>query len=413
MVTLVLTTLFTYIYERYFMTSFITSVVHARDLESVLHLSLPLYVNGLATLLFGKAYEVRPFNVLYLLFLIMLIYYTIYNGIRKYNDMLVYLTVSFLVIFVGYVFTDLSVDFLTTRFLMFSAISIYLIGSLMYRKGNTIYIALIFFILFMGAISNYMFISNLDYQPNIGELDLIGFLNDNNLKYGYADYWDSNIITYFSKEDIIVLPVTINHHLLMPVRWLSCGKWFTDRTTQNSTESYFILLKSNVTLTKEGLNSFAENSQLEKILQFGDYSIYVFNGLAPLTSSIDSITFQTNDGQYLFVDYQRGGEVFASHKKIGILAAFNLVEMGNNSVALQAHNGQYVCAENSSVRELVANRNIIDTWETFQLEDLGDNRFALRAWSGRYVSVEDDGAVVANSTLIGLDEAFVLTHLQE
>ncbi|MDD2218084.1 MAG: glycosyltransferase family 39 protein [Eubacteriales bacterium] len=133
--------------------------------------------------------------------------------------------------------------------------------------------------------------------------------------------------------------------------------------------------------------------------------------IMPLIGSKESVALCTHDGQYLFVDYQRGSEVFANRKINDIKDAFYLIDLGDNNIALQAHNGHYICAEYGGGRELVANRNNIGLWETFRIEYLGNNSIALRAYNGRYVSAEREGTVVSNSTSIGLRETFTLTRV--
>jgi len=195
-----------------------------------------------------------------------------------------YLVISALVIFVGYVCTNLSVDISTVRYLTFTILSIYFIIALSYQKSNKIYAILILILLSSSAIANYTLINKYDYQVNKGELDLIGYLTENNLKYGYADYWDSNIITYLSKEKIVVSPVTIrSYKFLEPFRWLSCEKWFTRRIENNSTQGYFILVSPNRPFLKDAdINEYIKYNSLTDNLRFRDYKIYVFDGRAPL-----------------------------------------------------------------------------------------------------------------------------------
>jgi len=402
-----LSALFTYVYKSYFVEDFIPIVIHVKDLNTIIDANLPLFIEGLATLLLGKAYEIKPLSYVYILILILLTYHVAisYNDKNKY--IFVFSIISALIIFVGYVFTDLCSSFMTTRYLMFTVLSIYLIISLSYRKIYTSWVLLIIILLSLSAISNYMFVDRLDYLPNNDELNLIDYLINNNLKYGYADYWDSNIITYLSNEMITVLPVTISYSKLMPFRWLSCEKWFAEGRNQNYSGGYFILIRS--TLCSEALERFAKNASPKSILQYGGYLIYVFNDPMPLLDiARAAVALQANDGQYVYAEDGGRRKVAVNYTKIDEWETFGLIEMGNDSVALRAHNGQYVCAEGGGGRELAANRRSAGPWETFGLVDLGNNSVALRASNGRYVSVDSEHEVVAKSNSIGSRETFSL-----
>jgi hypothetical protein len=173
---------------------------------------------------------------------------------------------------------------MTTRYLTFTALSIYLLISLSYQRSNKLQIFLIFILLSSGALSNYIFLDRLDYSPNKAELDLIDYLSRNNLTNGYADYWDSNVITYLSKERITVLPATISCNKLVPFLWLSCEKWYAINLDQSTSKRYFILINTNIFLKKEDIDIFIKYNQLKDILRFGSYRIYVFDGEAPLVN---------------------------------------------------------------------------------------------------------------------------------
>jgi hypothetical protein len=406
-----LSVLFTYVYKSYFVEDFIPIAIHVKDLNTIIDANLPLYIEGLATLLLGNAYGIKPLSYIYILFLILLTYHVAvsYNFKNKY--IFLFSIISAFVISIGYVFTDLCINFMTTRYLMFTALSIYLMISLSYRKDYKIWTLLIIILLSLSSISNYMFVDKLDYLPNNDELDLINYLTHNNLNYGYADYWDSNIITYLSNEKITVLPVTISYSKLMPFRWLSCEKWFEDGRDQNYSGGYFILIRS--TLCSEGLEGFAKNASPKSILQFGSYSIYVFNDPMPLLDTArTAVALQANNGQYVYAEDEGRRKVAVNYDKIGEWETFGLIDMGNNTVALCAPNGQYLCAEGGGGRELAANRKSAGPWETFGLVKLGNNTVALRAYNGRYVSIGGAGGELeANSSSAGPNETFKLIYL--
>ena len=61
-------------------------------------------------------------------------------------------------------------------------------------------------------------------QPNREQYELINYLKELNLTLGFGDYWDSNIITYLSKEDILVRPVCFTDEKIIPFKWNACGR---------------------------------------------------------------------------------------------------------------------------------------------------------------------------------------------
>jgi hypothetical protein len=406
-----LSALFTYVYKSCFVEDFIPIVIHVKDLNTIIDVNLPLYIEGLATLLLGKAYEIKPLSFVYILILICLTYHVAISYNRKNKYIFLFSIISAIIIFIGYVFTDLCINFMTTRYLMFTALSIYLMISLSYRKDYKILTLLIIILLSLSAISNYMSVDKLDYLPNNVESNLITYLSENNLKYGYADYWDSNIITYLSKEKITVLPVTISYSKLMPFRWLSCEKWFAEGRNQNYSGGYFILIRS--TLCSEGLEEYAKKASPKSILQYGGYMIYVFNdSMSLLDTTRVTVALQADDDQYIYAEGGGRRKVAVNYDKISEWNTFGLIDLGNDSVALRAHNGQYVCAEGGGGRELVANRNSIGPWETFGLVDLGNNTVAFRAYNGRYVSIGGvRNKLEANSSSAGPKETFKIIYL--
>jgi hypothetical protein len=296
------TFIFTYIYKSNFVENFITIAIQVKDIRTILELNLPLYFKGMSTLLFGTADGTISSNYFGILFLIVAIYYGFHKLYNNYKYILVFSAVSALIIFVGYISTSLCVNIATTRYLTFTAISVYCIAALAYRKGDTVYMLLVLIVLSLCAVSNYMFIDQLDYQPNADELNIINYLANNGLNYGYADYWDSNIITYLSKGKIEILPILLypesnkpgSSHISVyylqgfrPFRFTTCERWYTNRL--NFSDDYFILINQRETseplIKKYAVEEFIKYVIPKNKLRFGSYTIYVFDGPAPMQTS--------------------------------------------------------------------------------------------------------------------------------
>ena len=172
-----------------------------------------------------------------------------------------FFVISAITVFLIYVSTNFSTDFLTTRYLTFTALSIYLLISISYNK-NIKYILLVFLILLSGVNSNYAFIKDLDYQPNQLQLGLIENLKDNGLQYGVGDYWDSNIMTYLSREKVIIRPVFARDGTILSRRWLSSDRWVSEFSDKSKNLSkFFILFRANDTLKMDDLRLFLKYNQ--------------------------------------------------------------------------------------------------------------------------------------------------------
>ena len=201
---------------------------------------------------------------------------------NRYSTILYsFFIISASIIFLGYVCTNLSIDFSTARYLTLTALSIYVLISISYNNNNKIFTLLIFLVLFSSAISNYTYIKNLDYQPNQPQLELIEYLKDNGLQYGVGDYWDSNIITYLSKEQVVVRPVFAQDGKILSRRWFSSDRWVSEFLDKSKNlNKFFIIFRANDTLKLNELRLFLAHNPPIETKSYGDYTIYVYNQVA-------------------------------------------------------------------------------------------------------------------------------------
>ena len=279
---IILTTFLIYIIKSFFITSFVVDRFYFKDVWTILNVNVPLYIKGLLYLLNDSTYSIYEthnlINYVIIFAFVLLLYYSNRYVLLTQNmqskKLYFFLIISAITIFLGYVCTNLSADFMDTRYLTLTALSIYALISLSYNKKG-IYIVLIFLVLFSSAISNYAYIKNLDYQPNKPELELIENLKDNGLNYGVGDYWDSNIITYLSKEQVIIRPIKIYNGAILPRRWLSSERWFSDDSINYT--NFFIIFKANDTVKMDALKSYLAYNQPIKTKSFKDYTVYIYN----------------------------------------------------------------------------------------------------------------------------------------
>ncbi len=66
---------------------------------------------------------------------------------------------------------------------------------------------LIAVLLVAGAAGGITAAAGLDWHPNAKEHALIADMQAGNITYAYTGYWNANIITYLSGEQVIVRPV--------------------------------------------------------------------------------------------------------------------------------------------------------------------------------------------------------------
>ena len=277
-----LTTFLTYVIKTYLIINFVVDPIYLKDFWTIFNVNIPLYIKGLLYLLNDNTYSIYETpnlsNYIIIFSIIILLYFSNKNMLITQNmqskRIYLFFIISAIIIFLGYVCTNLSIDFMTTRYLTLTSLSIYALISLSYNK-RYIYILLIFLILFSSAISNYVFIKNLDYQPNKPELELIEYLKGNGLNYGVGDYWDSNIITYLSKEQVIIRPITIYDGAILPRRWLSSERWFSDNSINYT--NFFIVFKANDTLKMNALKSYLAYNQPIKTKSYNGYTMYMYN----------------------------------------------------------------------------------------------------------------------------------------
>jgi hypothetical protein len=280
-----LTTLVTYMIKTFFISTFVEDQLYIKDFRTIFDVNIPLYIKGLLYLLNDSVYSIyeTPNLSSYIIicsFVLLLYYSNKYMMVTQnmYSKKLYFFfIISAIIVFLGYVCTNLAADFTTTRYLTLTALSIYALISVSYNK-KYIYTLLIFLILFSSAISNYTFIKNLDYQPNQPQLGLIENLKDNGLQYGVGDYWDSNIITYLSNEQVIIRQVFIYNGAILPRLWLSSERWFSDKSINYT--KFFIIFRANDTLKMNELRLFLAHNQPIETKSYGDYTIYVYNQVA-------------------------------------------------------------------------------------------------------------------------------------
>lgn len=276
-----LTTLLTYIIKTFFISNFVSDALFLKDIRTIFEVGIPLYIEGLLYLINNNLYSIyntsNLSNYLIIFSFALLSYYSIKYILSDQNirakKTYYFFATSAIIVFLGYVSTSISIDFGTTRYLTLTALSIYVLISLSYTK-KSVYIFLIFLVLFSSAYSNIAPLKTLDFQPNKPQLELIEYLKNNGLQFGLGDYWNSNIITYLSKEEVIIRPIVIYNGIIYPRIWYSSEKWFSGEAMDSK---FFVISGNNDAISMNELNSFLKYSPPLGNKSYEDYKIYVYN----------------------------------------------------------------------------------------------------------------------------------------
>ena len=135
---------------------------------------------------------------------------------------------------------------------------------------------LVFLILLSSGLSNYATVKDLDYQPNRAQFELIEYLKENGLVYGVGDYWDSNIITYLSKEQVIIRPILLNNGQILPPNWWwSSQRWYSGEAIDFN--KLFLIFRSDDAPMMDALKPYLMNNQPNETKSYKNYKIFVYN----------------------------------------------------------------------------------------------------------------------------------------
>jgi hypothetical protein len=110
-------------------------------------------------------------------------------------------------------------------------------------------------------------------QINKDRTELIDFLNEKKLRYGYASYWNANTISVLSDELIRIRPVVMQNGLPAPMKHLSSNSWYQPSAWNGET----FLLLTNKEAEQFNLNHSIKIGLPIKITHsFKDFKIFVF-----------------------------------------------------------------------------------------------------------------------------------------
>ncbi len=129
------------------------------------------------------------------------------------------------------------------------------------------------------SLSNAKAISDMpkDYGRDNDLHVIADFLVENELEYGYAEFWKAQAVTLIADSKTKVRNVNINYKDgITPYHYQSNNRWFEE---QEGIEEYFVLLSSyeSSTLSRNAEWQEKLENNLIKTLHCGDFVIFVFN----------------------------------------------------------------------------------------------------------------------------------------
>lgn len=187
-----------------------------------------------------------------------------------------------------FLFTTLSISILEWRYMMVPAMLLSLIAAHTWNlqrnsSNNNFKVAILSILIIPVCFCGWY----LMVEPGLDLLDvsrpfaisrklsaqeqLINFLKEKNLDYGYATYWNSHVLTVLSNQTVKVRPVEIVNGYPVPMLWLSSKRWYTP----GSDKRFFLLLSEHEkNLIKNRLGKIS--GLLVDTLKFSNYHILVF-----------------------------------------------------------------------------------------------------------------------------------------
>jgi len=275
-----------YVFKTYFVYNWVVqTIVSGRGASDIILTILPIFTRDLTILLNPGLYSVARgltgFGILEALSLIIfvaLVLYAARGAMADKQKRLFYgiLLASALTMFVLYLITQYSMVNGSARYMTFEALAVFMLIAVSFRRDNKIYMGLALVLLLISAAYGY---TNLvEYggrSPNVQEYGLISYLKENNLTFGYSSYWNSNIITYLSGEDVTIRAVFFYRDSMRPEVWLACERWY-----QSTPDRSFILV-DNSTIDDNGrevIKALTAKLNASEPLRYGKFDIYPIEG---------------------------------------------------------------------------------------------------------------------------------------
>ncbi|BAI62954.1 hypothetical protein MCP_2882 [Methanocella paludicola SANAE] len=272
-----------YIFKTYFIYNWVVQDVLSSSAAADVPSTVGLYFTALAALLnqglYGIAQGFKDFGILEvasLLAFLALAALALKGALEDKKNRLFYgvLLASAATMFAMWMVSDYTIDIASTRYLTFTAITVFMLIAMCFRPDYRIYGALALALLLISAVFGALQMGDLQ-QPNAAEYGLISYLKENNQTFGYGGYWSANIVTYLSGEDVIVRKAVFYRNDIKPWMWHSCERWY-----QSTPDNSFILV-DNSTISDTGrevVGALAASLNASEAMHYDKFVIYPIQG---------------------------------------------------------------------------------------------------------------------------------------
>lgn len=149
--------------------------------------------------------------------------------------------------------------------IQFFVAHIYVINDV-YKK---IYAVLFLFVFICNSILSIN-TDTLEYENSFAN-----YLVDNNLKYGYATFWNAGVNTYATNDSVKVRQINISEGKLSPYMWLSDDSWYN--TDLYEGKSFLLLTQEELKTFCHGDLSITVLGEPDKLLTYDNYTIAIYN----------------------------------------------------------------------------------------------------------------------------------------
>jgi len=255
-------------------------IFHDLEIENLVSVQIPVLFRHFTLLINPDIYNVINhtnsisivdivFILLFVGYIILVINYLKSHSTEDIKTFLIFTGTAFIASSLLYVTTAFTLQVQYLKFLLICALIIFCLVD--FNKTRFAKFALLG-IIFVNLFSFVTFDAslNISQKPNEEQYNLIDFLKGANLTFGYGDYWDANIVTYLSHEDVTIRPIWIDNGLV-PRYWNSAERWY--RTIP---QNYFIIVRKT---DKHALDYFNNTFQPKytQVIDYRNYIIFKYN----------------------------------------------------------------------------------------------------------------------------------------
>jgi hypothetical protein len=277
-----------YIIKTYFIRDWLGDSYGIKSIHDIFLVNIPLFVkaqvmflnHGLFTFIEGNN-NLGLIEVISAIIFIVAIGYILKNLWLKWETTTVErkffttILISILLIFCSFSISSYAYNITAARYMTFTVLALLMLVAVSSTTKDRIFLWLILSLLICSMISTSIYVSTMNLNPNEREYDLIAFLSNHNLSYGYGTYWDSNIITYLSGENVVIRSTYFFPDDIRPTVLNSCDRWLANRPSQ------IFLINDTTLLSEKAQHNFPlliNSDNQSNLLHYRDYEIFPFNG---------------------------------------------------------------------------------------------------------------------------------------